>query len=162
MGTTAKGLRYPENTGLVTNGWQDIKNLADDVDGKLPALTSGAAPTMATGWTLDVEGYTMWKVPLATGVSIIFLQVHVIRAVGAATITPGASSNITDVDVFTLAAAYRPSARIMGLVWQVQTGPFASGKIGTDGVCTIQEFGAGGSIAAGASMRITATYLTAS
>lgn len=51
MGTTSRGIRYPEVTDRVADGALAMQNLAADVDGQLTTLQAGGATLLGSGTT---------------------------------------------------------------------------------------------------------------
>lgn len=99
MGTTSAGLTYPEPTDPVANVDLALKALAESVIG----LNTALAITPAANWTLSAVNCRK------IGTAWAWIDLVATRAAGAPTITASSFGNVTNVDIATLPAGWRPA-----------------------------------------------------
>ena len=136
MGNTTTGLPWPADTAPVGDADAHIKALAD----ALVPFTDQIALAASTGWTVDYRYGTRLIGPASP---LLWVDIRVLRAVGAATLTAGANGNITDTEILTMQSVslypvrnqYLRGIRNGVSAWTVRLGPTGALHV-TDGYPT--------------------------
>lgn len=152
--------RQPGQTGDLTQ-WVDSSNVirarvfADGTADFNSTLTTTGIITAASGWSV----VTQEAVEKAGIMTVVFA----LQRTGA-NITAGATGNITDTDVGTIAAAFRPSS-LLAADTMTTAGTTGSGDgsvrlTPTTGLVEVVAWSSGGAIVTNEFLRFTYTYVT--
>lgn len=156
MGTTARGLRYPEPEDRLNQGQLAIRNLAEDVNARIPQpRETAAAVTASSGWSVaSSRGYRV----LLGNSSYLYQWTVELNRTGGTVGPPGANTgNITDVTLCQLPTGWTPGYIVPIFLQAVAVGP-CSGAIGGTGSVVLQEMSPTSSIPTGEAIRFSVCY----
>jgi len=163
MGTTTRGLRYPEPTDRVNQGHVAIANLAADVQSEFDDTLGAGSGTRVT---LSAAGKT------AAGVTVVSFGIvrlgpfrHLVLHFTwtGATLTSASTGNLTDTPILTAGALPAGDYRASGDLYVYGTVPGVSGatfRLETNGAISLTDLSGSPAqaITSGTGLRLDATY----